>query len=71
MNSKQRRRLVRQYKEKIHLDMAICRLEGGTRWFDPRHPANNYMLDTAQTTPWRYYIYALYMKDKEKDNDRF
>lgn len=69
MNAKQRRRLVRQYKEKIHLDMAITRLEGRLRWFDPKHPSKYH--DKVQSTPRRYYIYALYMKDKEKGNDRF
>jgi hypothetical protein len=64
MNAKQRRRLVRQYKEKIHLDMAIIRLEGGKgRWFDPKHPKNS--LINCDTVPWRYYMYALYMKDQE------
>jgi hypothetical protein len=64
MNAKQRRRLVRQYKEKIHLDMAIIRLEGGKeRWFDPKHPSNEMFI--SDTVPWRYYRYALYMKDKE------
>jgi hypothetical protein len=64
MNAKQRRRLVRQYKEKIHLDMAITRLEGGKgRWFDPKHPCNEMFI--CDTVAWRYYLYALYMKDKE------
>jgi len=59
---------VRQYKEKINTDMAVCRLENSTRWFDPRHPVNNQMFDAAQTIPWRYYIYALYMKAKENQH---
>lgn len=63
MNAKQRRRFVRQYKERIHTDMAVCRLEGTMRWFDPKNPAYKYMITpTQQDTAFRYYMYALYLK---------
>ncbi len=66
MNSKQRRRFVRQYKERIHNDMVVCRLEGdGLRWFDPGNPAYHYMLSDNRDRPFRYYMYALYIKSQE------
>jgi len=41
MNAKQRRRLVRQYKEKIELDRVVKRLEGKPPyWFDAADPHN-------------------------------
>lgn len=59
MNAKQRRRFVRQYKERIHTDMAIRRLEGWPlKWFDPKDPG----LHNDNYTPFRYYMYALYLK---------
>jgi hypothetical protein len=66
MNAKQRRRLVRQYKEAINIDRAVCRLEGSLRWFDSRHPTQKHM---KNPTPELDYYYALYVKAKEKHND--
>jgi len=41
MNAKQRRRLVRQYKEQIELDRVLVRLEGKRPyWFDAADPLN-------------------------------
>ena len=66
MNSKQRRRLIRQCKERIHADMAICRLEGTMRWFDPKNPAYRYMVtEKVNDIAFRYYMYALYLKAKQ------
>lgn len=63
MNAKQRRRFVRQYKEKIKLDQVVCRLEGTTRWFD-----SGALSTTHKQTPASElnFYYALYIKAKEQ-----
>ena len=62
MNAKQRRRFVRQYKEKIRLDQVVCRLEGTARWFDSGAPSAYHKHTPA---PELNYYYALYIKAKE------
>lgn len=63
MNAKQRRHFVRQYKERIHADMAICRLEGAMRWFDPKNPNYTYISPPGPySEAFRYFVYALYLK---------
>lgn len=75
MNAKQRRRFVRQYKEKVHLDRVLRILEGRfPAWFDSVDKDNvvrnkyygEYVVEAAARLN---YYYALYLKEQEKHND--
>ena len=72
MNAKQRRRLVRQYKEKIELDRVVRRLEGTDRsWFDATDSNNlhRYNYDgelIVESVARLNFYYTLHIIDQEK-----
>ena len=72
MNSKQRRRFVREYKQKIELDRVIVRLEEGRpRWCDVSDPNAllNYSYDgepVVVTAARLNFDYATTLKRLEK-----
>jgi hypothetical protein len=76
MNAKQRRRFVRQYKEKINTDRVLRILEGSfPTWFDSVDENNlcRYKYDgepVVETVARLNYYYALHMKEQEKHNER-
>ncbi len=74
MNAKQRRRLVRRYKEQIEIDRVVRRLEGSsTPWYDATDPDNlrRYKYDgepVVETAARLNFYYALHIKG-ENAND--
>jgi hypothetical protein len=76
MNAKQRRRFVRQYKEKIKTDRVLRILEGSfPNWFDSVDKDNvdrnkYYGESVVETVARLNYYYALHMKEQEKHNER-
>ena len=72
MNAKQRRRFVRQYKEKIHLDRVVRRLEGvvGPPWYDAADSDNLHRFKydgepIVETVARLNFYYASYIKSLE------
>ena len=71
MNAKQRRRLVRQYKEKIEIDRVVNRLEGKPQhWLDAANPDNlrrySYKGELISETVSRLnFYYAKHIQHKE------
>jgi hypothetical protein len=76
VNAKQRRRFVRQYKEKINTDRVLRILEGRiSNWFDSADEKNLYRYkydgeSVVETVARLNYYYALYVKEQEKHNER-
>lgn len=74
MNAKQRRRLVRRYKEQIEIDRVVRRLEGSsTPWYDSADPDNLHRYKyngepVVETVARLNFYYALYIKG-ENAND--
>ena len=76
MNAKQRRRFVRQYKEKINTDRVLRILEGRfPTWFDSvdKDNVDRSIYDgesVVEAVARLNYYYALYLKEQEKHNER-
>jgi hypothetical protein len=71
MNSKQRRRFIRQYKEKIELDRVINRLENQRpRWFDSNWPEPGMLYEGEKEFEYKPrldFYYAMHIRSKEND----
>lgn len=71
MNAKQRRRLVRQYAEKVQLDRVAMRLEGRVHWFDSARPNPRYLRQALVTDAKKArldYIYTRFIQSQENDS---
>jgi len=72
MNAKQRRRLVRRYKEQIEVDRIVRRLEGSSApWYDSADADNLYRYKydgelVVETVARLNFYYTLYIIDQEK-----